>query len=311
MNKQPRVSMIGSFMVDLIAKSTKFPLPGETIFGDYFSIGCGGKGSNQAIAAARLGAKVEPLIAIGKDYFGNLLLDTYLKESINTKNVIRSDTTTGAAIITVNNEGENSIIVIPGANNTLAPRDVDNAEGDLHNSEVLLIQQEIPLDTVVYSINWAVKNSILTVFDPSPPIDLPSSLYKDIYVITPNELEANALTGIVVNNIEKAQKAALKLLRMGCSNAVVTLGKNGAVVASKDGCVYFPGIKVDAIDSTGAGDSFNGALATCIAKGMDIFKAVEFSNVCASLSVTRMGAASGMPTMIDVEEFCRSHDLSI
>lgn len=296
--------MVGSFMVDLVTRSPRLPKAGETISGGPFSIGCGGKGSNQAIAAARLGAKVEALLAIGTDSFGELLLGSFKSEGIDARNVIRRQQPTGVALIVVEDaSGENQIVIAPGANDTLTKEDFDSASDCFRDTDCMLVQLEIPMDVVVHAIEWANLNGLKTILNPAPIKELPKDLCHMIDYFIPNEHEASIFTGIEVDSIEGAMRAAKQIVRMGCKNAIITLGSKGAVLADDELCVHLEGYKVDAKDTTGAGDAFNGAMATAVSLEMNKIEAVRFANAAAALSVTKLGTSASMPTIGELEWF--------
>ena len=296
--------MVGSFMVDLVSRSPRLPKAGETISGGPFSIGCGGKGSNQAIAAARLGARIEALLAIGTDSFGDLLVESFKKEGIDTRNVIRRQQPTGVALIVVeDNSGENQIVIAPGANDTLTTADFDLASDSFKDTDCMLVQLEIPVSVVVHSIRWAHMNGLETILNPAPIKELPKELCPFVNYFIPNEHEASSFTGIKVDSIESAMMAARRIVGMGCKNAIITLGSRGAILADNEICVHLEGYKVSVKDTTGAGDAFNGAMATAISLGMNKMQAVRFANAAAALSVTKPGTSASMPTIAELEWF--------
>lgn len=305
MNREPKITVIGSFMMDLMSRTPRLPVAGETVMGGPFRMGPGGKGSNQAVAAARLGAEVCMVVSLGMDYFGDVAYENLVKEGIQVDFVKRvSNVCTGAALIMVDEEkGENMIVVAPGSNNELEPRDVEKARDRILGSDYVLLQLEIPMHTVECAIKLAHANNVGIVLNPAPGRPVPNDLLSKVDVLTPNETEASAITGQAVVDDRTAEKAARDLLARGCRNVVVTLGATGALVVNHTGAYHVPAFEVKAVDTTGAGDAFNGALAVALAEGRPLLDAVEFANAAGAISVTRVGTAPAMPGRPEVEEF--------
>ncbi len=290
------IVVIGSSNTDMVIKSTHLPKPGETILGGTFFMNQGGKGANQAVAAARLGGAVSFIAKTGNDIFGKQAIEGFKKEQINIDHIaLDTDNPSGVALISVDENAENSIIVAPGANNTLSIADIDKAKTQIEASEVILMQLEIPIQTVEYVANIAKPFGIKTILNPAPAQKLSDSLLASIYAITPNETEAELLTGIKVFDFNDAENAAKVLRAKGIAIVIITLGSKGAYVQTETLSKIIPAPKVNAIDTTAAGDTFNGALAVEIANGNDIESAIIFANKAASIAVTRLGAQSSAP----------------
>lgn len=294
-------------MMDLMARTPRLPIPGETMMGGPFKMGPGGKGANQAVAAARLGADVTMVVSLGTDYFGEMALANLAAEGIDTRFVRRvSETHTGAALITVDDvKGENMIVVAPGSNSLLLPEDLAPAEAAIASSDYLLLQLEIPLETVTAALELAAKHSVPAILNPAPARSLPDGLLSMVGLATPNETEAQLLTGVAVTDIPSARAAGERLLEHGVQAALVTLGANGALAVTRDGSTHLPGFRVNVVDSTGAGDAFNGALAVGLAEGRTLAEAIAFANAAAALSVTKIGTAPAMPLRAEVAAFLK------
>jgi len=295
------ILVIGSTNTDMVVKTSKFPAPGETILGGSFLMNPGGKGANQAVAAQRLGGNVTFIGKTGDDIFGKQAVELLKKEGINTdKILIDKANPSGIALITVDENGENSIVVASGANGTLVPKDITDIDFLSDEIEVLLLQLEIPLETVIYAASLSAKMKKKVILNPAPARPLPDHLLNDLYMITPNETEAEQLTGISVTDAISAQQAALTLKEKGVQNIIITMGASGAYVLSSEysGMVEAP--KVKAVDTTAAGDTFNGALAVFLSEGENIQKAVSLACKAASVSVTRFGAQASVPKREEV-----------
>jgi ribokinase len=301
---KPGICVVGSSNIDLVVKSKRLPLPGETILGGEFLMVPGGKGANQAVAAAKLGAEVYFVAKLGDDIFGTQSFENFKKEGVNTKYVTRTDKAlSGVASIVVDNAGNNSIVVAPGANQRLLPQDVKKAQNAIASCGAVVAQLEIPIETVEFAARLAKKFGIPFILDPAPARRLNPKLLEMTDVIKPNETEAGILTGIKVTDQNSARKAAINLFERGVKNVILTLGAKGALLFNKDTNEFFPAKKVKAVDSTAAGDAFVGGLAFCIAAGRSLSEAVSFANDVAALSVTKMGAQTSMPSMKEVEKF--------
>ncbi len=303
MNKRPRVTVVGSFNTDLVSRTPRMPVPGETILGGPFHMGPGGKGANQAVAAARLGADVTMVVKLGQDIFGDQAEANMIKEGIRPGFIFRSaETHTGAALIMLDAQGENMIVVAAGANNLLSPEDVDKAEEAIRQADVLLVQLEIPQETVARAIQMARESGVKVLLNPAPGRELSGELLGMVDVLTPNETETQIVSGLPVTDLKEAQIAARQLLDRGVGAVVVTLGAQGALVVTPAGVEHVPGLQVDVVDTTGAGDAFSGALAVALAEGMELAQAVALANAAAALQVTKIGTASAMPYRDDVDK---------
>lgn len=304
---KPKICVVGSSNIDLVVKSRRLPLPGETILGGKFLMVPGGKGANQAVAAAKLGAQVYLVAKLGDDIFGTQSFENFKKEGVNTDYVTRTNKAlSGVASIAVDEAGNNSIIVAPGANRELTPRDVKKARRAIASCDVLVSQFEIPLETVEYAARLANKYGMPFILDPAPARKLRPELLEMTDVIKPNETEAEILTGIKVKDEKTARKAAVNLFERGVKTVILTLGARGFFIFNKEIDEFFPAGKVKAVDSTAAGDAFVGGLAFCIARGRTILEAALFANDVAALSVTRIGAQSSLPSMKEVQNFIKS-----
>ena len=294
-----KIVVVGSFNTDLIAYMQRMPRPGETVHGDAFHTGAGGKGSNQAVAAARLGADVTFIGRVGSDVFAELAHDIWNAEGINTDFVARDESVaTGVAPIFVDGGGENSIVVVLGANLRIAKADIDAARERIAEADILIAQLEINLDMVHYALLTAKELGVATILNPAPAARLSPETLGLADFLTPNETELESLCDGAVDDIEAAARS---LLTREDQKAVVTLGANGAQVVSRDSSARQPTFSVDVVDTTGAGDAFNGGLAVALAEGMALEDAVRFANAAAALCVTKPGTAASTPYRADVE----------
>ena len=301
MTNSGKIAVLGSANTDMVIAADHFPAPGETLLGGTFLLNPGGKGANQAVAAARLGGKVSFISRVGDDIFGEETFHHLQKEGINTEGVLKHPTEpSGVALITVDKEGENTIVVASGANMTLSAVDLEAHLPLIEDSEILLMQLEIPIETVFSAAKAAFNMGKKVILNPAPAATLPPELFPYIYVITPNETETTLLTGIMPVDESSAKKAAEKLVSLGVEHVVITLGAVGAYLYSKHIQQIIPAPKIKAIDSTAAGDTFNGALAVALAEGMGWVSAVTFANQAAALSVTKIGAQASVPLRKEV-----------
>ncbi len=300
---KPSVVVVGSAGIDMVIKTDHLPVPGETVLGGTFFMNPGGKGANQAVAAARLNGNVIFICKTGNDiFFGQKAAAIFDKEGINTNYLLsHPDLPSAVALITVDKNAENCIVVAPGANATFIPGDLVNAVPIIENATVVLMQLEIPLTTVEYVAGLAAAKKIKVVLNPAPAIGLPDYLLKNISILTPNETEAEILTGIKVSDIISAEKAAHALHTKGVKTVIITLGSMGALVLHEDVITHVPTMKVAATDTTAAGDVFNGALVVAITEGKNIVEATEFACKAASLSVTKLGAQASSPFRDEVD----------
>jgi len=297
-----KILVIGSSNTDMVIKTKKLPAPGETILGGTFLMNPGGKGANQAVAAARLGGKVRFITKRGNDLFGNQTVGLLMRENIDTEYLVKDpELPSGVALITVDAAGENSIVVAPGSNGNLIKEDIPVSVFENEKTDILLLQLEIPMDTVEYSAIAASEQNIKVILNPAPACKLSDNLLKHTWLITPNETEAEILTGVKITDIGTAEKAAVIMQQRGVKNVIITLGETGAYVKSDEFTGLVPGIKVVPVDTTAAGDVFNGALAVAISDGKDLKDAVSFANKAASIAVTRMGAQASAPYRDEIQ----------
>jgi ribokinase len=289
------ILIIGSSNTDMVIKTDQLPLPGETVLGGNFFMNAGGKGANQAVAAARLGGQVTLVTKLGDDIFGKQALDGFKKENINTRYVFFDQySPSGTALIMVNNEGENCIAVAPGANANLLAADIDQAE-EINDAEIILIQLEIPLETVSYVAKKVKAFQCKLVINPAPAQKLSDEILDGLFLITPNETEAFLLTGIKVSDENTAFGAADLLIKKGVQHVIITMGSSGAVFRDQHQKFSTSAPVVKALDTTAAGDVFNGALAVALTEDKNWKQALEFAVKAASISVTRIGAQSSAP----------------
>lgn len=298
-----RVAVLGSFVADLAFRTHKLPGWGETFLGSAFKLGPGGKGSNQAVAAARLGARVSFVSKLGRDAFGTLARDTYREEGIDARWCFESDDDTGAATIIVDERsGQNAIVVVPGACLQLTPREVDEARDVVASADVFVTQLELSLATVEHGLAMARGAGVPTILNPAPALPLPASVYPLCDYLTPNETEAAELTGNPVRDPDEAARAADVLLKQGARNVIVTLGAQGALVRNARLTAHVPAVDAGpVIETTGAGDAFNGGFAVALAEGRDIVEAARFGCTVAGIAVTRHGTAPAMPRRAEVD----------
>jgi ribokinase len=297
------VTVMGSFVADLAFRTNKLPAWGETFMGNSFQLGPGGKGSNQAVAAARAGAKVSFISKLGNDPFGDLARSTYRQEGIDTRHLLSTTTPTGAASIIIDEHtGENSIIVVPGACFELTPQEVDQMKDLIAASAIFVTQLELALPTVEHGLKLARSLGVPTILNPAPACKLPESIFQYCDYVTPNETEAEMLTGIKVSTLADAEQAADAFLARGVRNAVITLGAQGAFVKNASTRAHVPAFNAGTVvETTGAGDAFNGGFAVALAEGRDILQAARFGCAVAGISVTRPGTAPSMPLRAEVD----------
>jgi len=290
MAKRPRIAVVGSANIDLTTFTEKFPKAGETIFGQKFDLGFGGKGANQAVASRLCGADVFMVARVGSDLFGPATIQNFKKLGIDATHVKQIEgVSSGVAPIFVEPNGQNRIWVVKGANDLLRPADVDAAADLLKTVDCMVLQFEIPLETVYYSVGFARKNGIRCIVNPAPaqPVDMNALAGLDYFV--PNESEAETITGLPVRNVEEARKCAEKLLSGGVKRIIITLGANGSLLASREGMEHIAAFSVKSVDSTGAGDAFIGSFAVFLGEGLPEREAVRRANLYAGLSTTGVG----------------------
>jgi ribokinase len=302
-----RILVVGSSNTDMVVKVPRIPRPGETVLSSAFSISAGGKGANQAVAAARAGADVTFIARVGNDAFGKQAIASFRRDGIRTDFVFRDRRhSSGVALISVAASGQNSIAVAPGANGRLSPADLRHARTAFASASMLVLQLETPLETVVAAVRLAVQHNIPVILNPAPAQPLPKTLLRNVTILTPNESEAELLTGIRVANDSKAAIAATKLHKLGVQTVIITLGERGAFVSeSGGGSRRVPGFRVKVVDTTAAGDVFNGALAVALGEGRELDESVRFACAAAALSVGCQGAQTSAPSRARIEGRCR------
>lgn len=304
---KPKILVLGSSNTDMIIRLDRIPRLGETILGGKFVTAAGGKGANQAVGAARAGGAVTFIARVGQDMFGQQAVAGFAEDGINVDFVFRDAAApSGVALIFVAKDGENSIAVASGANAKLSSSDVKQARSAFADASVLVMQLETPLATVRAAADLAAKHGLRVILNPAPAQPLPDKLLRRVSILTPNETEAELLTGIKVDSEAAASKATDRLLARGVQTVIVTLGARGAFVASADGRELVPSFKVKAVDTTAAGDIFNGALAVALAEAKPLRDAVRFANAAAALSVTKLGAQPSAPSRKEIEKFLKA-----
>jgi len=294
--KKGKIVIVGSSNTDMVIKSERIPRPGETILGGTFLMNPGGKGANQAVAVARLGGDGVFVAKVGSDLFGKESAALYAKEGLDTRFVFTDPAEpSGVALIMVDAQGENCIAVASGANGKLLPTDIDKAAGVIAGADIVLMQMETPMETIEYTAALAAKNGVKVILNPAPAAPLSESLLKKLYMFTPNETEAEFFSGIKVTGWESAERAADAIAAKGVETVVITLGSLGALVREDGKYMRIAAEKVEAVDTTAAGDTFNGALCVALAEGKSVGEAVRFASKAAAISVTRMGAQASVP----------------
>ncbi len=291
-----KIVIVGSSNTDMVIKSARIPEPGETILGGTFFMNPGGKGANQAVTVSRLGGDVVFVTKTGNDLFGRQSIELYANEGINTDYIFSdAKNPSGVALIMVDDKGENCIAVASGANASLSTKDINAAKKEIENAEIVLMQMEIPMETIEYVASLASKKGVKVILNPAPAAALSDQLLSCLYMITPNKSEAEMISGVKVTGWESARAAADVISAKGVDIVVITLGSLGAMI--KEGSTYYnvPAEKVTAVDTTAAGDTFNGALCVAMAEGKSVHEAVQFASKASSIAVTRMGAQASIP----------------
>ena len=304
MPTKPQITIMGIFVADLTFRTPRLCAWGETVLGSDFRVGPGGKGSNQAVCAARLGAQVSFISKVGRDVFGEMARRIYSEEGIDTRYVFDSAEvpTGGASIIVDEIKGENAIVVVPGASSRVSIAEIDSAREQIASSSIFMTQLELPVEITEHALKLARAAGVTTIFNPAPAVPFPDSIHRLCDYITPNETEAAMLTGVEIKGLDDAEQASDVLLKRGVRNIVITLGPRGALIRNARLTKHVPAIDAGpVVETTGAGDAFNGGLATALAEGMDLLKATEFGCTVAGISVTRYGTAPSMPRRAEVE----------
>ena len=302
----PRIVVVGSSNTDMIVRVPRIPRPGETLLGGTFLTAAGGKGANQAVGAARAGGHVTFIARVGRDVFGDEAIAGFQRAGIDVTHVSRDPrAASGVALICVAAGGENSIAVAGGANATLRPADIKKAARVVRSADLVLAQLETPLATIQAAAEMAVKAGSRVILNPAPARPLPNALLRLISILTPNETEAGSLTGIEVSDERSAARASAKLRARGVRTVIITLGSRGAFLDDGGTPLWVPGFKVKAVDTTAAGDIFNGALAVALGEARTLPEAVRFANAAAALSVTRQGAQPSAPLRAEIDRFLK------
>ncbi len=309
--KKSKIVIVGSYNTDLMSKTPWLPKHGETVLGGPFKLGPGGKGSNQAVAASRLGAEVHFIGCVGEDYFGEIARNNFIKEKINIDYLKISRTNhTGMALILVDDKtAENMIVVAPGANMEINIPLVENARDVIVSAEVVLLQLEISVEIVEYVVKMVYEsNKAISILNPAPGKKLERKVWEKVSLITPNRSELELITNRSIVTVEEAEKAAQEVISVGVKNVIVTLGGEGALVVNTDKTTYVPSYRRRySWDTTGAGDAFNGGLAIALSEGKDLVEATKFANAVAALKVTKIGTAPAMPYREEVERFLKDY----
>lgn len=291
-----KIIVIGSSNVDMVVRTSHLPAPGETILGGEFFMNQGGKGANQAVAIKRLGGNLIFMAKLGNDVLGRQSVGYFKKEGIDTRYIaLDEDSASGVALISVDDHAENSIVVASGANMLLNEQDVDKMLEEMCEGDILLMQLEIPLQTVEYAARKAFGKGVKVVLNPAPARSLPKELFRHLYMVTPNRIEAEMLTGIKITNDADVEKVAEEICAMGVKNVIITLGSKGCLIREEGVSYRIDAFKVEPVDTTAAGDTFNGALCVGLSEGMDLKQAAVMASKASSIAVTRMGAQSSIP----------------
>ncbi len=310
MTPHPKICVVGSSNIDLNARVPRLPKLGETLAGHSFHLGYGGKGANQAVMAAQLGAKVTVVTKVGRDVFGEGTVRNYQEHGIETTYVhVDDERFSGVATILVDDSAQNIIVIVPGANLGLSPADVQSAAPAIRSADVVVCQLEVPVETTLEAFRVASAAGVRTVLNPAPAAPLPDELLRLTDLCVPNEPEAETLTGHVVTTREEAEAACRALLRRGPHVVIITLGERGALLADGETVEHVPPVRVTAVDTTGAGDAFIGSLAVFLAEGLGVREAVRRANAVAALSVTRLGTQVSFPTRAAANAFLAQHGL--
>ncbi|WP_353742538.1 ribokinase [Pseudomonas fluorescens] len=299
-----KVVVIGSLNMDLVTRAPRLPRGGETLIGQSFTTVSGGKGANQAVAAARLGARVSMIGCVGNDAYGEALRGALLAEQIDCQAVSTVDGSSGVALIVVDDSSQNTIVIVPGANGALTAEAIDRFDSVIRAADVLICQLEVPDASVGHALKRGRELGKTVILNPAPASrPLPADWYASIDYLIPNESEASALSGLSVDSLDTAQAAATRLIALGAGKVIITLGAQGSLFADGQRFEHFPAPVVKAVDTTAAGDTFVGGFAAALAAGQDEVQAIRFGQVAAALSVTRAGAQPSIPALSDVQAF--------
>ncbi|ANB56074.1 ribokinase [Anoxybacillus sp. B7M1] len=305
------ITVVGSINIDIVARTARYPTKGETIFAEKVELLPGGKGANQATVCARLGKTVQLIGMIGQDWYGDIVLKALQKNDIDTTYIKRiQDVATGCAIITVDRTAENTMLVVKGANDQLRDTDVCEAFSKIFDSKILLVQMEIPAEAVIQSMIEAKRKGMFVILDPAPAEGITVRAWEHADLIIPNRQETKELTGIDVMSVDTAYEAAKHFQLMGVKNLIIKMANKGSFVCENGKFEYIEAISVKSVDTVGAGDSYAGALACSIADGQELIRAAQFATIVSALKVTKWGAQAGIPTIEEVNEFCRQRNLT-
>lgn len=297
------ICVIGSLNMDLVVNVDTMPKPGQTIIGSNFKEVPGGKGVNQAVAMARLNGNVSMIGKVGEDGFGQTLINSLKNDKVDTTYIQTSKGATGVALITVDKNAQNSIVVSPGANFEVKEDDIDNNIEAIKNSDIVVLQLETPLNTIKYALNKAKELNKYTILNPAPAVKLDDEIIKNVDLLTPNETELEIISGVSIETEEDIQKAAQIMIEKGVKELIVTLGSKGSLYINKEKSMFKKAYKVEAVDTTAAGDSYTGALAVALSQDKNIEDAMDFASKVGALSVLKEGAQSSLPTLEDVKNF--------
>lgn len=302
-----KILVIGSINIDLVVNTPRHPVPGETILGNHFETFPGGKGANQAIAAARLGGNVQLVGRIGFDNFGQLLLSNLKHNQVNTNTVLKVDQPTGTALITVDQKGQNSIIVVPGANASLTKQDIEDLKDVIKEAKIVVLQLEIPLEVVIHAVDIAYQAGVTILLNPAPATLIPIDTLRKATFIIPNESELAILSGKEINSFSDCRQAANTLFKAGCEQIILTRGEQGAHYLTQDNQIFVPPFKVPVVDTTAAGDAFIGGFAVALANEVDLHTALLHASAAGALAVTKAGAQTSLPDKTALERFLQQH----
>ncbi|MGN1215772.1 MAG: ribokinase [Candidatus Cryptobacteroides sp.] len=302
-----KILVLGSSNTDMTVKTAALPAPGETVLGGDFTMSPGGKGANQAVAATRAGGEVSFICKVGRDQFGDNALAHYSKEGIDISASLRSDKPSGVALITVDRDAENCIVVASGANADVSVEDVRNCRAVLQSCSILLMQLEIPVPAVIEAARIAFEAGAVVVLNPAPYCELPEEIFHYVSLFIPNMTELSSFSGVKVSDVDSAVEAAGVLFGKGVGKMIVTMGSRGSLIVEKDGYEFVPAMKVDAVDTTGAGDTYCGALCVALAEGRTLPEAARFATASSAISVTKMGAQTAIPTRKEIDAFLNSN----
>ena len=297
------ICVIGSLNMDLVVNVDTMPKPGQTIIGSNFKEVPGGKGANQAVAMARLNGNVSMIGKVGEDGFGQTLINSLKNDKVDTTYIQTAKGATGVALITVDKNAQNSIVVSPGANFEVKEDDIDNNIEAIKNSDIVVLQLETPLNTIKYALNKAKELNKYTILNPAPSVKLDDEIIKNVDLLTPNETELEIISGVSIETEEDIQKAAQIMIEKGVKELIVTLGSKGSLYINKEKSMFKKAYKVEAVDTTAAGDSYTGALAVALSQDKNIEDAMDFASKVGALSVLKEGAQSSLPTLEDVKNF--------